>query len=77
MQNTYFYFAFEILQYKYLVFVKCKMVLLDFMFVEDSDSSVASDNANTSIDPETLQYLKDDDNTLESLNRCPNAKTPP
>ena len=53
------------------------MVLLDFMFVEDSDSSVASDNANTSIDPETLQYLKDDDNTLESLNRCPNAKTPP
>lgn len=45
-----------------------------YMFVEDSDSSVASDNANTTIDLETLQYLKDEDNTLESLNRYPSVK---
>lgn len=45
-----------------------------YMFVEDSDSSAASDNFNTKIDLETLQYLKDIDNTLESLNRYPNVK---
>ncbi|GBP35517.1 hypothetical protein EVAR_20027_1 [Eumeta japonica] len=46
-----------------------------YMFVEDSDSSAASDNVNTTtIDLETLQYLKDEDNTLESLNRYPNVK---
>lgn len=46
-----------------------------YMFVEDSDSSAASDNVNTTtIDLETLQYLKDEDNTLESLNRYPTVK---
>ncbi|KAL3268763.1 hypothetical protein HHI36_007863 [Cryptolaemus montrouzieri] len=46
-----------------------------YMFVEDSDSSAASDNVNTTtIDLETLQYSKDEDNTLESLNRYPNVK---
>lgn len=29
-----------------------------FMFVEDTDSSAASDIANTTIDLETLKYLK-------------------
>lgn len=45
-----------------------------YMFVEDSDSSAASDNSNTTIDLETLQYLKDEDNTLESLKKFPNVK---
>lgn len=47
-----------------------------YMFVEDSNSSAASDNVNTTttIDLETLQYLKDEDNTLESLNRYPTVK---
>ncbi|KAL3287894.1 hypothetical protein HHI36_002350 [Cryptolaemus montrouzieri] len=46
-----------------------------YMFVEGSDSSAASDNVNTTtIDLETLQYLKDEDNTLESFNRYPNVK---
>ncbi|CAG4971598.1 unnamed protein product [Parnassius apollo] len=45
-----------------------------YMFVEDSDSSAASDYANTTIDLEALQYLKDEDNTLESLNKFPNVK---
>lgn len=45
-----------------------------YMFVEDSDSSAASDTANTTIDLETLQYLKDDDTSLDSLNKYPNIK---
>ncbi|KAL3283069.1 hypothetical protein HHI36_006226, partial [Cryptolaemus montrouzieri] len=41
----------------------------------DSDSSAASDNVNTTtIDLKSLQYLKDEDNTLESLSRYPNVK---
>lgn len=37
------------------------------MFVEDSDSSAVSNVNTTTIDLETLQYLKDEDNTLEFL----------
>lgn len=45
-----------------------------YMFVEDADSSVASDNANTKIDLEILKYLKDEDDTLEFFNRYSNVK---
>lgn len=39
------------------------------MFIADSDSSASNDNANTAIGLEILQYLKDEDNTLEFLHR--------
>lgn len=38
------------------------------MFVEDTDSLAASDNASTTIGRETLQYLKYEDKSLHSLN---------
>ena len=46
------------------------------MFHDDLDSSLASDsaNANTTIDLESLQYLKDDDVCLQSLNKYPTVK---
>ncbi|XP_056637798.1 uncharacterized protein LOC130445919 [Diorhabda sublineata] len=47
-----------------------------YMFYDDSDSSLASDsaNANTTIDLESLQYLKDNDVSLQSLNKYPTVK---
>ncbi|KNC28262.1 hypothetical protein FF38_02781 [Lucilia cuprina] len=40
---------------------------------KDTDSYVSSDD-NTTTDLETLQYLKDNDTNLESLNKYPNVK---
>lgn len=39
------------------------------MFVEDSDSSAASEHANTITDLEILQYLKNSDTSLNYLNK--------
>lgn len=46
------------------------------MFVADFEFSTAIDNANTTIYLESLEYLKDEDNTLESLNRYTNVGKP-